>query len=173
MAACASSQKRAAALAEEAYQVRWGDWEKVISLSSRAIEIAPNYSFAYYVRGAAYNATNRYAEAVRDLDEAVRLNDQFEEARVEMAMAHFRLGEFEEARIDIEAAISVNPYSVPSLMAMVQYHSLKNSPGAACEALRRAVRKGFNDPEYLFSNPDFRSLVEAPCFESFMAPPAP
>ena len=67
---------------------------------------------AYMRRGAAYADQKKYTESIADSTEAIRLDPGGRVAHVawyNLAIVHQRLGEFVQARMDINEAIRLNP----------------------------------------------------------------
>jgi tetratricopeptide (TPR) repeat protein len=66
-------------------------------------------SKAFFLRGVAYAQLGRYHRAIRDYDEAIRMNPQYSMALNNRADAWLRLGEPAQGMPDIERALTINP----------------------------------------------------------------
>ena len=56
-------------------------FREAIAAYDNAIELDPQYAFAYYNRGNAYYMQEKYAEAIADYDRALALSPQLENAQ--------------------------------------------------------------------------------------------
>jgi len=63
----------------------------------------------------------------------------FEEARIELAMLHFELGEVDEARAACEAVLETNRYSDPAYRVLVEIERTAGSESSALLVYRRAT----------------------------------
>jgi tetratricopeptide (TPR) repeat protein len=165
---CVSAHERAIDITDEVYYVHWGDWEKVVDLTTRAIKIDPDFAWPYYQRGVARTALEEYDNALRDLDKAIKLAPDLEDAYPDRASIFMKKGQYDRAAIDLNAALSLNPYNTLALIAMVELQSLRNNTGSACMFMRKAINNGFNDFIYIQSNENFKNLLESDCYLEFV-----
>src|SRR5262249_17456387 len=89
-----------------------GQPNQAVTDFSTAIELEPRYSLACRGRGLAYGKLGRPNEAVADLSKATELaptSAQKGQAYLCRAQAHGRLGHFEQARTDYQAALKQVP----------------------------------------------------------------
>jgi tetratricopeptide (TPR) repeat protein len=80
-------------------------WNDVVAMDISAIQAAP----AMMNRGSAYAADGELYKALRDYDEAIRLDPKNSGAYVNRALALARIGELEPAMNDYAKAITLNP----------------------------------------------------------------
>ena len=80
-------------------------WSDVVTMDISPIQAAP----AMMNRGTAYAAKGELYTALRDYDEAIRLDPKNSGAYVDRALALARIGELESAMNDYSKAISLNP----------------------------------------------------------------
>jgi CRP-like cAMP-binding protein len=90
---------------------RLGHIERAIEDYGTCIRIDANASAAYFNRSALYYASERYEEALHDLDRAISLNPSNREYRLNRALAARRLGNFADAIKDtiVSRALISNP----------------------------------------------------------------
>jgi tetratricopeptide (TPR) repeat protein len=102
---CASREK-AFRLCQEAYERHWGkDWDKVVELSTQAIETDPDLPWAYSQRGFAYAQKDMYAEAMDDLNMALELDPAFAPAYFNRGFVHYATGDIGKAIADYTMAL--------------------------------------------------------------------
>src|SRR6266550_8198455 len=68
-------------------------WERAISLLEKAILIQPANSDPYFHLGQAYQATERYLEAIEVLRKSIALSPSLSHNDYQVATAHYRLGQ--------------------------------------------------------------------------------
>ncbi|RWR96346.1 TPR repeat-containing thioredoxin TTL1-like protein [Cinnamomum micranthum f. kanehirae] len=79
-------------------QYKRGNFAEALCLYDRAIVISPNNAACRSNRAAALTGLGRLAEAVRECEEAVRLDPAYGRAHQRLAALHLRLGQVENAR---------------------------------------------------------------------------
>ncbi|NOH03700.1 MAG: tetratricopeptide repeat protein [Chloroflexi bacterium] len=82
--------------------------KKSIEYFSQAIEIDPNYSFAYNNRGLGYQDLAQYDQAIEDYNNAIKLNPNFPAAYNNRGNAYLFTDEYELAIQDYDISISLN-----------------------------------------------------------------
>ena len=85
------------------------DYQGAIYLYNQAIEINPQYAFAYNDRGTTYDALQKYPEAIADYNKAIQLNPQDAVAYNNLGIAYHKLQKYPEAIADYNKAIQLNP----------------------------------------------------------------
>ena len=85
------------------YYCRNAEWDKSLDFTDKALEIDPQFPYAYHTAGAVFFRTGRYREAIKAWEDALRFYRQRSDRRAEAAMyrnigiAHRRLGQLREA----------------------------------------------------------------------------
>jgi tetratricopeptide (TPR) repeat protein len=168
LCSCATRRNRAIQLSAEAYNLYWGDWQKVVEVTTRAIATDPDFAWPYYQRGVAHSALGEEEKALKDLDTAIEIEPDIAEAYADRASILMERGDYDKAELDLKAALSLDPYDPKTLVFLVELNSIRNNTGTACMFLRRAVNSGFNDLSYLQLNENFKNLMDEECvFELF------
>ena len=87
--------------------VRFGleQYEKAIADFDEAISLDPNNTPIYYQRALARTLLEQYEVAIADYDTVIRLDPNYAHAYYYRAYAKFHLGRFNEARVDLRAAL--------------------------------------------------------------------
>ncbi|MCU0453191.1 MAG: tetratricopeptide repeat protein [Bacteroidetes bacterium] len=133
-----------AALAQES-----GDLVRADRSFSIAIFHDPLFSAAYANRGTTRAALGRSEEALRDLDEALRIDPSDPSTRMSRAMVLRRSGRFDEALRDMHLAIARQPMNVPWMVeraGLLLEMGRTGEAAAELEVLRRAGYEAFLEP---------------------------
>ncbi len=85
------------------------DYYEAIKLCREALQIKPNWDWAHYNRGLAYQELNKYERAIEDYNKAIALNPNYENAYNNRGNAYAMLGQYERAIQDLDKAIQLNP----------------------------------------------------------------
>ena len=85
------------------------DFEGAIRDYDKAIEINPQYAYAYNNRGLSKNNLGQYQEAIKDYDKAIEINPQYAMAYNNRGVSKQNLGQYQDAIKDLDKAIEINP----------------------------------------------------------------
>jgi len=69
------------------------EWDQAITFLQKTVLIQPNNPDPYFHLGQAYQATERYAEAIEALRKSIALNPSLSHNEYQVATAHYRLGQ--------------------------------------------------------------------------------
>ncbi|HJZ78439.1 MAG TPA: tetratricopeptide repeat protein [Vicinamibacterales bacterium] len=97
------------ALAQLAVQLQ--DPRLAETFSRKALAARAGFAAAHAQLGASFNLSGRFADARRELDEAIRLDPRDVASHVGLAVAEANLGRMAEARAQIEEALRLDPRS--------------------------------------------------------------
>lgn len=86
-----------------------GNFRGAVDSYSRAIELDPKLTGAYWNRGLAYGELEDYRQAIRNFDRVVELDPQNMRAYVKRGIAYGRAGDYPEAILDFDRVIELNP----------------------------------------------------------------
>ncbi len=87
-----------------ALRISRGHIEDAIADLDDAIRIDPNYPFAYFLSGAALNATDRYEDAERAVSQGIRLAPRAWQGHIELGKAMLGVGQPAAALKELDAA---------------------------------------------------------------------
>jgi lipoprotein NlpI len=90
---------------------REGDLELAVSLASRAVEAEPRNAGTWYLRGRMRSEQRRFDEALKDLNEAVRLAPLAAPVLHDRGEVRFALGDVEGAMGDFDRFVGLEPRS--------------------------------------------------------------
>ena len=76
---------------------------------TKAIEIDPKYTDAYFHRGIAYNRLKKYPEALADFTKEIELDPKYADVYYNRGVAYNALKKYEEALADYSKAIELDP----------------------------------------------------------------
>jgi len=117
-----------------------GDWEAVLAEVDQVDQSAPGTFPTDRLRGQAWVAKERYAEAVRAFDRRLAVAPSDVAARLPRARALVRLGESARALADFRECLRLNPAPDPDLVLEVaDALAAHGEPGEALLALDAAV----------------------------------
>ena len=102
------------------YKSREHDYLGAISDLTIALEIKPNDSDLYYLRGSNNNSTGKYINAIDDFNRAVEIDPTFTKAISGRANSKDSLKEFKEAIIDYSRVIELNISNSKDLAVLVR-----------------------------------------------------
>ena len=115
------------------------NWERATTSLSALIELSPDNTEAYIIRGDAYLALNNTGDAINDYLQAVRLDPSSADNLVARAKGYGELGEYDLARNDIDEAIRLDP-GASDAYALRGYLSVQTGNGAlALPDIDRAI----------------------------------
>lgn len=86
-----------------------GEYGDALMSAEEAIEINPLSVQAWYNRGTAQSALRDYGSAVESYDRVLELDEKYGAALTGLGVARFHLGEGEDAMMDLQAALALNP----------------------------------------------------------------
>src|SRR5262245_50255971 len=113
---------------------------KAVEFAQKAIKLNPSLSHAHQFLGGAYNTLGRYDEAIESISEAVRLEPNNAGARGTLARAYWiGKGMIEEAIVELEHAVAINPEAGYSYLQLVFLHTLVGNYTRAEAAAQHAI----------------------------------
>jgi serine/threonine protein kinase/tetratricopeptide (TPR) repeat protein len=113
---------------------------KAVEFAEKAISLNPRLSHAHQFLGGAYSTLGRYDEAIAAMNEAVRLEPNNAGAHGSLARAYWLgKGMVEEAIIELEHAVSINPQAGYSYLQLVFLHTLVGNYSRAEAAAKPAI----------------------------------
>ncbi|KAL5997899.1 hypothetical protein ACLOJK_008833 [Asimina triloba] len=102
-------------------QYKRGHFAEALCLYDRAIAISPDNAAGRSNRAAALMGLGRLGEAVRECEEAVKLDPGYGRAHQRLASLHLRLGQVESARKHLYSGQMPDPVDVQKLHAVERY----------------------------------------------------
>lgn len=113
---------------------------KAVEFAEKAVKLNPRLSHAHQFLGGAYNTLGRYDEAIASMNEAVRLEPNNAGAHGSLARAYWLgKGMVEEAIVELEHAVSINPQAGYSYLQLVFLHTLVGNYTRAEAAAKHAI----------------------------------
>ena len=85
------------------------EYEKALEAYAKALELDPEYVYAYNGRGNAYKALGEYEKAVSDYDRALELDPEHVNAYNGRGNTYQALGEYEKAVSDYDRVLELDP----------------------------------------------------------------
>jgi serine/threonine protein kinase/tetratricopeptide (TPR) repeat protein len=113
---------------------------KAVEFAEKAIKINPRLSHAHQFLGGAYSTLGRYDEAIAATNEAVRLEPNNAGAHSSLGRAYWLgKGMIEEAIVELEHAVAINPQAGYSFLQLVFLHTLLGNYSRAEAAAKPAI----------------------------------
>lgn len=113
---------------------------KAVEFAEKAVRLNPRLSHAHQFLGGAYSTLGRYDEAIAAMNEAVRLEPNNAGAHGSLARAYWLgKGMVEEAIVELEHAVSINPQAGYSYLQLVFLHTLAGNYTRAEAAAKQAI----------------------------------
>jgi len=113
---------------------------KAVEYAEKAVKLNPSLSHAHQFLGGAYSTLGRYDDAIASMNEAVRLEPNNAGAHGSLARAYWLgKGMVEEAIVELEHAVSINPQAGYSYLQLVFLHTLIGNYTRAEAAAKHAI----------------------------------
>jgi DNA-binding winged helix-turn-helix (wHTH) protein/TolB-like protein len=129
---------------------------QVLRYLETAVQLYPSYADAYAFMGGVKTYMGRPAEAVPLVRTAMRLNpDASSLYFLILGRAYFALGDFEQARVNLEHALLRNPVNLEAHIYMAALHVAAGDKAAAAWKAEeiRALQPGFSSRSWLKTYP--------------------
>ena len=130
--------------------------EQALQYLETAIRLYPSFADGYALMGGINTYVGRPADTVRLLRTAMRLNPQANYLYfLVLGRAYMFLGDLEQARVNLEHALSRNPVNLEAHIYMAAVHVMSGDKAAAAwEAEEiRALQPGFSSHDWLQTDP--------------------
>jgi tetratricopeptide (TPR) repeat protein len=139
---------------------------------SKAIILDPSNARNYYLRAMTFRTWNRYvADALEDLNQAIRLDSSYVDALYARAQMLFKLGEYQDALGDLEKIKTVNNEYIPAYELTGDIIAIEDPIAAAANYItakkldkNAANRKRYDAKIRLMASEDGRKRVIANAF---------
>lgn len=97
---------------------------------------------AFAMRALTLSLIGRYAEAIKDYDQAIEINPNYPVALNNRAWAHFRSKNYSAAWPDVERSLALDPWSPHAYDTRAHLHHVAGRAAQAFEDYKRAMRLG-------------------------------
>ena len=139
------------------------EYENAIDLFTKAIEVSetPNHVL-YSNRSATYSSMKKFADALTDAEECIKINPTWSKGYNRKGAAHFGLGNLDEAEVAYKNALELDASNKAAQDGLDQVHRTQESRSAKPEM---GLSKLFPDPnliENLKKNPKTAELMNDP-----------
>lgn len=86
-----------------------GNYEEALECYTKAIELDPEYEFAYNERGISYYYLGKLKESIEDYSKAIEINAEYARGYYNRGVSYQKLNEEKRAIEDYDKAIEINP----------------------------------------------------------------
>jgi tetratricopeptide (TPR) repeat protein len=115
----------------------------------------------HYNEGNKFYKKEEYGEALIRYERALRHNEKFKEALINLSTAYMKTKVLDKALETLQAGQNQFPQEPLFDYNFACYFSLKRNPGPALLALQQAVKKGFKQFEQIESDTDLSNLRQS------------
>ncbi len=115
----------------------------------------------HYNEGNKFYKKEEYGEALTRYERALRHNEKFKEALINLSTAYMKTKFFDKALETLQAGQNQFPQEPLFDYNFACYFSLKGNPGPGLLALQQAVKKGFKQFEQIESDTDLSNLRQS------------
>ena len=115
----------------------------------------------HYNEGNKFYKKEEYGEALIRYERALRHNEKFKEALINLSTAYMKIKVFDKALETLQTGQNQFPQEPLFDYNFACYFSLKGNPGPGLLALQQAVKKGFKQFEQIESDTDLSNLRQS------------
>ncbi len=127
-------------------------WGEAIVFFTKAIDLKPNYSEAYYERAWVYYERGEstiqergdFQQAIKDFSKVIELKPDYYEAYCDRADVYVRLDDFKRAEEDYNKAIHLNPERGQAYYGRGKLYDESNQPEQAAADMKKAASLGYD-----------------------------
>ena len=141
-----------------------GHHDLAVADYNRALEIRPDFTIVYINRGNAHQKVGEYEKALQDYSRAIELNPDSDMAYNNRGFHKILMGDLEGAERDIISALEISPNNIYALNSMAELFAARNEPERACQCLRDAIEKGYNNWNYIKTSGTYENIRTSECF---------
>ena len=92
----------------------------------KALEIDPNYAYAWHNKGSALNNLVKYKEAIKSFDKALELNPNDANAWYNRASSKIKLGNIKDGLSNLKKAIEIDKNNIELAKEDKDFESIRN-----------------------------------------------
>ncbi len=140
------------------------DYDKVLKLD-------PKRASAYLMRGGCYYELKNYPQAMNDFNKAIKLDPKRASAYGYRGDCYNMLKNYPQAINDYDKVIGLDPNNAYAYYGKACAYSLMDNQTEACEYLKIAVDKGFNNWDHIKSDRDLDNIRNSPCYKEIIKDP--
>ncbi len=137
---------------------RAGDYDLAIDLFSCCLDqedvSVESLAQTYTGRGITYIAKSDYDQAIRDFNEAIRLDPNLADAYYNRGVAHYHKGDYDQALQDYDEAIRLDPNVAEAYLGRGLAHKHKGDNDQAIQDFTTASELGHRVPEVYVNRGD-------------------
>ncbi len=116
----------------------------------RAISLAPTFYKAYYNNGLIYARENKFLEAMKNFDQAIKINN-YPKAIVARGGIYYEVKDFSKAMNDAQTVISIEPNNARAYFLMGNCLNDLNQLDKALESYSKAIEIKSNEPVFFLN----------------------
>lgn len=119
-------------------------------------------------KGIAHMKARDYDKAIREFSAVIGKYPGDTNGYNNMAAVYIRQNKFDKARDELNTALQINPHDPVTYYNFASLYALQKQSGPALASLDKALELGFNDYDFLRSDPDLDNIRKLPEFRKLM-----
>ena len=141
------------------------NWDRAIELCRKAADLdrklVPNLAIAYEQRGFALQKDQKYAEAIADFTEALKLNPRDARIYEQRAAAEVKSKAYDQALADYSEAIKLNPNEIRNYLYRGYIYEIKRDIAKSMADTDRVLKAQPNNAEALARKERLQKIMQA------------
>lgn len=121
------------------------EYEKAIEFAKKALEIQPNYAYAFYMLGETNLSLKLPKVAIKYLLQGLELKPVDTNIQASLGKAYGRAGEYDKGMHFINEALKIDPVNVSALTTKMEIYARMGQESNFILAARKALAAGPND----------------------------
>ncbi len=126
------------------FDIQKGNFKNAIDNLNKSIEIKNDFEIAYFYRAAAYQAMERFDEAMLDYTKAIQINEKmtdayYNRARIVLSRKDIKNPDISSAVEDLEKALQLDEKFIDALYAMAAAHKKLGNYATALTYLEKLL----------------------------------
>jgi len=147
------------------------NYSDAMDVYTKVIKLDPKRASAYLMRGGCYYELKNYPQAMNDFNKAIKLDPKYASAYGYRGDCYNMLKNYPQAINDYDKVIGLDPNNAYAYYGKACAYSLMDNQTEACEYLKIAVDKGFNNWDHIKSDRDLDNIRNSPCYKEIIKDP--
>ncbi len=142
--------------------------DQTIEIVEKLLTIYPENSSLYYILGVLYGQKGDLRQSSEKYQRALSYHPEFAQAQFDLAFIYSLLGEYENALNSYKRALEIQSDLVWAYYNVSAILAVQNRVDESIIWLGKAVKKGFNDWNYLKNDDKMKNIKEMPFYKNLL-----